>query len=83
MPRYIQWKECPSLKYEILFLDTVCWLAFQTTVILPRATNLQLYFKGNVEHFIYSFMFPTSIDHKKRCSSGALVLRPVKRERQK
>ena len=64
MPRYIQWKQCPTLKYEILFLDMVCWLQFRTQMTLPKATNLHLYFKENVEHFLYSFMFLNFLDHK-------------------
>ncbi|CBY22205.1 unnamed protein product [Oikopleura dioica] len=45
MPRYIQWQHSSSLDYEILFLESVCWLEFKTEMSLPKATNLHLYFK--------------------------------------
>jgi len=48
MPRYIKWRQCPTLGYERLYLERVCWLEFSTEITLPRARDLHLYFKENV-----------------------------------
>jgi len=45
MPRHIKWRQCPTLGYEKLYLESVCWLEFTTKMTIPRATDLHLYFK--------------------------------------
>ena len=46
----LKWEQCPVLKYDILFLEKLRCIEFKTEMNLPRARNLHLYFKENVEH---------------------------------
>ena len=46
----LKWEQCPVLKYDILFLEKLRRVEFKTEMNLPRAKDLHLYFKENVEH---------------------------------
>jgi len=65
MPRHIKWRQCPTLGYEKLYLESVCWLEFTTKMTVPRATDLHLYFKENVKHPFYSLIIMKNDDYLK------------------